>query len=294
MFDLTEAILERIIFAMEDQSKSYAINLDTGELQPRPDQDMPDNLALPPDWTSEDGFKILETFALRTTNIVVKKALQKILGRGKGVFKSYKALLAEFPEEETRFRLYKQAVMKRKIESWLDDQREIAGLARLGSEPEEFDELSDFEFQLESFTIHAAMAECSAFLESFFLDEIPGLPREILAYEKSEVAEFMKNHEHAIQAFAFRGAEGELIALLLALPVPANTQPLGLVRFVGALRDFRGMGLELRLLEEAKKRLKKEKIESLLISSLALDAETAGTLPANGFTAVASAFRSNT
>lgn len=294
MFDLTEAILERIIFAMEDQSKSYVINLDTGELQPRPDLAMPENLALPPDWTSEDGFKILETFAIRSSNIVLKKALQKVLGRGKGVFKTYKALLAEFPEEETRFRLYKQAVMKRKIESWLDDQREIAGLARLGSEPEELDELADFEFQFESFPIHTAMAECSAFLESYFLDEIPGLPCEILAYEKSELVAFILNHEHSAQAFTFRGADETLIALLIALPVPANTQPLGLVRFVGALRDFRGMGLELRLLEETKKWLQKEKIESLLLCSLALDTVTAETLPANGFTAVPSAFRSNT
>lgn len=294
MFDLTEAILERIIFAMEDQSKSYAINLDTGELQPRPAQDMSENLALPPDWTSEDGFKILETFALRSSNIVLKKALQKVLGRGKGVFKSYKALLAEFPEEETRFRLYKQAVMKRKIESWLNDQREIAGLARLGSEPEELDELPDFEFQFESFPIHAAMAECSAFLESFFLDELPGLPCEIQAYEKSELVFFMMNYEHSAKAFTFRVAEGDLIALLIALPVPANTKPLGLVRFIGTLRDFRGMGLELRLLEETKKWLKKEKIESLLLCSLALDAETAETLPTYGFTAVTSAFRSNT
>lgn len=294
MFDLTEAILERIIFAMEDQSKSYIINLDTGELQPRPDQGMPENAAPPPDWTSEDGFKILETFSLRTTNIVLKKALQKVLGRGKGVFKTYKAVLAEFPEEEKRFRLYKQSIMKRKIESWLGDQREIAGLTRLGSEPEEFEELSDFEFQLESFPLHTAITECSAFLESFFLDELSGLASEIMAYEKGNLVIFTKNYEYSAQAFAFRGAEGGLIALLIALPVPANTQPLGLIRFVGALRDFRGIGLELRLLEETKVWLKKEKIKSMLIYSLVLDDEIAKTLPANGFSAIPSVFRSNT
>lgn len=294
MFELNDPILERIIFAMEDQSKSYGINLDTGELQPRPDGEMPENLAPPPDWTSEDGFKILETFALRTTNIVVKKALQKVLGRGKGVFKSYKALLAEFPEEESRFRTFKQAVMRRKIESWLDDQREIAGLARIGSEPEEIDELPDFEFQLEFFPLHAGITECSGFIEAFFFDEIPGLPHDIQAYEKNSLAVFIQNHENSCEACAFRGAEGELIALLLMMIVPSTTQPLGFIRFVGALRDFQKMGLELRLLEEARTWLKNEKIESMLLQCLSLDAEIAETLPAIGFTALPAAFRSNT
>ena len=32
MFELTDTILERIIFAMEDQSKSFLVDLATGEL----------------------------------------------------------------------------------------------------------------------------------------------------------------------------------------------------------------------------------------------------------------------
>ena len=68
MFQLTDAILERIIFAMEDQSKKLLIDLETGDVidkttienedSPELYSEMAQRFVEPPSWDSRRGFSI--------------------------------------------------------------------------------------------------------------------------------------------------------------------------------------------------------------------------------------------
>ncbi|MCE1195481.1 hypothetical protein LWX53_03150 [bacterium] len=176
IFELNDAILERIIFAMEDQTKSRVIDLRTGELVPRPEGELELHLAPPPDWAPADGFRLMENFCARVKNLELKRALMRSLSRGKGVFKAFRLVLADYPQEDVQFREYKNAVLKRHVESWMDDMRESLGLARMGPEPDEYEELIDEEFSLERRTLADSPYDLAALAEEVFVEALGWLP----------------------------------------------------------------------------------------------------------------------
>jgi ribosomal protein S18 acetylase RimI-like enzyme len=153
-FELTEALIDDILFSMEDQEGEFFIdteksvigNTDEFDIPIQPDEDH----YLPiPDWDSSDGFRLMERFAAQLRSPIVRGELSAALNRGKGVFRAFKDILGRHPETERHWFAYKEREMKKEIIKWYNALREEWGLERIGGEPEETGDLilEDFRFR---------------------------------------------------------------------------------------------------------------------------------------------------
>jgi len=161
-FELTEALIDDILFAMEDQEGCFlvdtvegvvaggpeGVNFFDGETDDDEGEDCERYIDLP-EWDSADGFRLMERFAAGFRNPVVSKELSSALGRGKGVFRAFKDVLGRYPEAEKLWYSLKEKEMKREIWRWYNGLREEWGLAKIGVEPEDTDDLvlEDFSFR---------------------------------------------------------------------------------------------------------------------------------------------------
>lgn len=289
-FELTETILERIIFAMEDQTKSRLIDLRTGELVTRPEGELPANLAPPPSWTPADGFRLMENFCGRLKNLELKRALLKALSHGKGVFKAFRQVLSEYPQEDLQFREYKNAVLRRFIESWMDDMREALGLSRLGPEPEEYEELLDEEFSVEHCAMEESPLDLAALVEEARTDSLDWLPAAAALLEKSEVLDFMEARRANSFIYYITEAGGSPIAAAAGAVVQVEGRSLGIVRFLYVTKDFRELGLEFRILDRIRVHYDKKGVEHLLVRGLFLRPEFTELMAARGLRILGSQF----
>lgn len=151
-FDLTQALIDQLLFSMEDQEHEHVLdvrgNLVIGleEISREPDA----GPYIPiPEWSSADGFQLMEKFAAGLRNPIVRDELSTALDRGKGVFRAFKDVLNSRPEIERLWFAHKEREMRRLILAWYNALRVEWGLEQLGEEPEETTDLllEDFRFK---------------------------------------------------------------------------------------------------------------------------------------------------
>ena len=160
-FELTDALLDDILFAMEDQEGEFRMDTVEGvvcggseeldyfdEENNNDDEDSMRYVSLP-EWDSSDGFRLMERFAAGFRNPLIREELTSALGRGRGVFRAFKDALGRFPEAEKLWFSFKDREMKKEIIVWYNGLREEWGLDKIGLEPEETADLvlEDFRFR---------------------------------------------------------------------------------------------------------------------------------------------------
>jgi GNAT superfamily N-acetyltransferase len=141
-FPLDEERIDQIIFAMEDQQSSYAVDPDTGELYSDLEGPLESSAEgkrpIPiPEWGPVDGFQLMERFVAGLRNPLLREELREALSSGKGVFRKFKDILKTRREVEHLWFVFKEREMRRVVREWYNDERELAGLERLPEEPEE-------------------------------------------------------------------------------------------------------------------------------------------------------------
>jgi GNAT superfamily N-acetyltransferase len=155
MFELTEALIDDILFSMEDQNGEFYIDAQMGVIMGEldfefeaPPIDGERYISLP-EWDSSEGFRLMERFAAGLKNPVIRDKLTMALDRGKGVFRAFKDALGLYPEAEQLWFKFKEREMRRVILSWYNGLREEWGLERIGLEPDETGDLvlEDFRFR---------------------------------------------------------------------------------------------------------------------------------------------------
>jgi ribosomal protein S18 acetylase RimI-like enzyme len=155
-FELTDALIDDIVFTMEDQNGIFFVDTYEGDVVGEDEFELGELEAAEedryigiPDWDSSEGFRLMEQFAAGFKNKLVRSKLSAALNRGKGVFRAFKDTLAEHPEAEKLWFAYKDSEMKRAVIRWYTALREEWGLALIGEEPEETDDLlqEDFRFR---------------------------------------------------------------------------------------------------------------------------------------------------
>jgi GNAT superfamily N-acetyltransferase len=155
-FELTDALIDDIVFTMENQE--WVSYLDTIEGVVVGEDllefgtianDTEDRYIDLPDWDSSEGFNLMEQFAAGFKNKLIRTKLSSALNRGRGVFRAFKDTLAGYPEAEKLWFAYKDKEMKRAVIRWYNALREEWGLERIGEEPEETEDLvqEDFRFR---------------------------------------------------------------------------------------------------------------------------------------------------
>jgi hypothetical protein len=289
MFELSATVLERIIFAMEDQTKSMLIDLESGELVPRDSATVPadsERLVAPPEWTPADGFKLMESFCSKVRNVEIKHALMRALSHGKGVFKAFRTVLAASPEDDLLFREFKNARLRRYVESWVDDQREALGLARLGPEPEEFPDLVDEEFTVEKTRLSEAPFDIAKLVGDARSESSLWLPAVMASLEEAEVRGYVGARGGEAFLHYFPDAQGSPnlapIGAAFGSMETAGGRPVGVVRFLYSSRDFRDLGLDLRLLDSLHQRFRAAGAEQTVVKTLFLVPGLASQLEARG------------
>jgi GNAT superfamily N-acetyltransferase len=262
-FELTEALIDDILFSMEDQVDDFYLDTLKGTVtggedgedyegedeDPDPDADMEGRYIPLPEWDSSSGFRLMERFAAGCRNPLIREELSSALNRGRGVFRAFKDVLGRHPEAEKLWFAYKDREMKNEIIRWYNALREEWWLEKIGLEPEETGDLI-----LEDFRFRELTAE-----------DIPRI-QELHELCLGENRNWM--HENGISAEEAAGEEpagGEAGQTALA----AESGNGGFAGYVSAVRrgsslcvralevkpEYRGMGigeaLLLRLLEKA-------------------------------------------
>ena len=151
-FELTDALLDDIISAMENQDVEYVVDAAEGQLLisdsdgNRPDDD---EYYILPEWGPSDGFKLREDFVNALHSPIAHERLQEALHSGRGVFKNFRSVLKDYPEIDKRWHIFKHRIMSARINEWYNSLREIWGLEKLDQFSESDDTLvhDDFSFK---------------------------------------------------------------------------------------------------------------------------------------------------
>jgi hypothetical protein len=247
---LTQALLDCIMFAMEDQANTYYIDLKEGELlnedemnyiidEQGLDAKVFDERFLPiPDWEPSDGFQLMEQFSLQVRNPLYRERLLSALQSGRGVFRKFKDALAEIPILERKWYAFKDEHLKRAVVSWYRDQEGSFNLLALNDE--------DSEVLLDDIL-----------LEDFTFETYEGSPSEQVLALVQELFEEMENgsEEQQISALLLtrhfenedikhfqlaKAQDGTLAAFLSYIPL---SDSLVEVPLFGVKKEFRGLGL---------------------------------------------------
>lgn len=280
MFELDESAIDAIIFAMEDQDSHMVVDLSTGKLVPSGPGTEDSGFAVPPPWSSREGYHLMEGFLKTVRNPAARNELLASLNRGRGVFKAFKASLASFPDVERAFHEYKAREMHRIIAEWYDDAREANGLARLGQEPDETQDLIADDLGIHTGPGSQARRFFVSLLEEASDEALAFLPETIVACE-SEVLKDVFESQEWLAAWIEDG-EGGAIAGAAALREQAAGRSLGRVVFVHVLPDFRRAGIGRSLFESLSSVFKVEGTKLLVLDSAFLPMEFAEALQSSG------------
>ncbi|MDR2921734.1 MAG: GNAT family N-acetyltransferase [Treponema sp.] len=153
-FELTPALIDEILFFMEDQHGEFLVDTQEGIVISADDEEFDneaddDRYISLPEWDSSEGFRMMGHFTATLRNALVREELSAALDRGRGVFRAFKNTLSRYPETEKLWFAYKEREMKRVIVSWYNALRESWGLELIGEEPEDIEGLAleDFNFR---------------------------------------------------------------------------------------------------------------------------------------------------
>ena len=275
-FELTGALIDDILFAMEDQGGDFLLDTVEGVVSGGVDdpefdgEDIDDDdgeggkryIGLP-EWDSADGFRLMERFAASFRNPIIREELSSALSLGKGVFRAFKDVLGRYPEAEKLWFSFKEKEMKKEILRWYNGLREEWGLEKIGVEPEDTDDLvlEDFCFrpfeERDKFQAEALHRRCvEEFGENLAeIESIPGIEiitRELYSFHNAPGASFGIAVESISGEFAgyISGSLKDAALYIQSLEV----QP-----------EYRGLGLGEALLVKFINSLDREKIKKVML-----------------------------
>ncbi len=268
MFVLNDGIVEQIVFAMEDQDAKAVLDLETGEVLPA-EGHQGERYAVAPTWSSREGFRLMEEFLATVRLPSARRELALALGRGRGVFKAFKAVLVAYPDLERAFRDFKHRAMRRSISAWYDDLREAKGLERMGPEPEETDDLivSDLDIHVDALSDSRRLLE--PLIEAVGEEVLDFLPSAIATFELGRLRGELDASRDGLCAWVDDG-EGGAIGAAAAVRMEAGERGIGRIIFLSVREEFRRMGLGRALLRSLGSALKAEGLTFLILDSALL------------------------
>lgn len=278
MFTLDEPIIEDIIFAMENQNTEYMIHGETGEIVLMDDDaldssldeldDNTDLLSLP-EWISDDGFRLMTDFTAGVADPIARTELTAALGRGRGVFKAFKAAIAAWPDLERRWFDHKRAAMARRVREWYDDAREARGLARLGPEPDETGDIlaDDFVFLTGG---QELWQRCVPLFRQGLDEALSSFPEAVVEYtytviEKEVSAEKASSSVGGLLVMAVEAPGGAIAGVAVARTVFVAESSFGKLVYLYVAPEHRRMGMASRLVEVTVEKLFKAGVPRCIV-----------------------------
>jgi len=265
-FELTEALIDDILFAMEDQGGEFLLDTVEGVVSggldgldflyenfDDDDGEGGERYIDLPEWDSADGFRLMERFAAAFRNPLIREELSSALGLGKGVFRAFKDVLGRYPEAEKLWFSFKEKAMKKEIWRWYNGLREEWGLEKIGVEPEDTDDLvlEDFcfrpfeekdKFQAESLHSRCVEEFGEKLAETGSSPDIEIIARELYSFRDTQGSSFGMTVETLSGDFAgyISGVLKDAALCIQSLEVKPEYRGLGLgeallVKFINSL-----------------------------------------------------------
>ncbi len=290
-FELTDSVYSKILFAMEDQTQVHVLNTETLELEDfnciEKEKASKKYVELP-EWTSADGFSLLEDFTSALHSPVARMELKQAINSGRGVFRNYKNVLKAYPDIERRFNLFKKKRMNDKILEWYNSLREVWGLEKIYSldETEDLDTeelvVNDFQFRNYDFTLDEKIIdeERKSIVNEIENQEVGGLGKTLatLGLHLSSFSE-MKN-KIGIMCYSH---EEEFAGCVLFSFCPNDSKRSVLVTDFFVSRNYRGLGIGKELLLKGLEELKKHDIQWVVLTNTNVPVFMESTLLQFGF-----------
>ncbi len=256
-FELSPELVDQIIFAMEDQENEYYIDVVEGslvtaeELTEEDWEEEEDRYISLPEWSSVDGFNLMERFTASLRNPLYRERLRQILSSGRGVFRQFKNALKERPDLEKLWFHFKNREMRKEVYRWYNALRESWGLKEVEidwNEPEDL-VLSDFLLSRWDSPDDALLLDLD---QKGFLEMVASLslsPEEKEGLYRSKRFGLSPSHPDSI-VFQARSPSNELVAFLWAMKNKFRTD----IEAYHILQlyckpEYRGIGLARTLVE---------------------------------------------
>ena len=220
------ALIDEILFAMEDQVSNAVLDLKTGRVVTLDAEDPEiDGVLLPlPGWSSLDGFQTMRSFVQELQDPLLRSRLNAILDSGQGVFRAFKETLKMQGNSYRRWLAYKRRVMEARLDSWA---KEWAGQVEFSPGQE----VPVEDFSLETGASPSLLAE---FRRAFW--EETGLPPAVWGEPEHE------DWQRSDFSWSIVGPEGPVGVIWARLVDFAEFPHLKLLCWY-VLPDFRGLGL---------------------------------------------------
>ena len=254
-FELSPEVFDQVIFAMEDQGSNAYIHRRDGTVVPQPPDDPSEFVPLPA-WKPVDGFYLMERFVASVSNHHVRRQLRAALSTGRGVFRSFKNVLKQSRDLERRWYRFKETEMRRVVLDWYNQEREAAGLERLGPEPEETDDLTVSDFVVvpaePPHLDGAHLVDVEALME---LRQVPA--RDLNSHLERRRCELTASGSHLVVACA---PQDEVVGMAWARACGADQWELVQL---AVMPYYRGLGLAARLLRAIADRAQEHGVTAL-------------------------------
>lgn len=285
MFELDETIINQLVFAMENKKSESYIDLLTGKILDAGEAaKLEDQVLEPvPEWSSADGFKLMERFAKTINDAEIRLALRTALAKGKGVFKNFKRILDSYPDTDLLWHEFKLIIMGQKIHQWYDELRERLGLEGLGHEPEDLEQLikQDYEIRICKEEDAAAEKLIGICKEDLLQSRNPALVEHAFTAFRLGIENAKKDN---IFWYRLETAGGQLAALAVVERISTANSSAGFISMLCVEQGYRREGLGMQLVNSIREDLEKQDIFALMINLPYLPAGFERALVNSGYT----------
>jgi GNAT superfamily N-acetyltransferase len=294
IFELTDALQNSILSAMENQEKSFLVDAEKGELveaipEIEADDDLYYNL---PTWDSSDGFKLREQFVETLHSPLARDELMSVLQAGKGVFRGFKDVMKLYPEVRKRWHYFKNRILRVNMNEWYNTLRETWGLEKLDYEPEDIGDLVRDDFSFEEYVSlkdKEDVLNCLPVLNGEFSD----WPEEVEKAITDLDLHRMKYGEGKEFGIISRAVSSEFAGALIFTPCPDDAKKTVVVKSFFVVTQYRGLGIGTELLSTAFDVLKKRGIMWVLIADAIIPDSMQPLLERSGFEKIGSSYIAN-
>lgn len=290
--ELTEEIVDQIIFGMENQDTSFLFDLEKGDLirseeipveasgdgsdaSKMENRDSRDRFVRLPEWSPVDGFHLMERFVAHIKNPIYRQEMRDALNGGRGVFRRFKDVLKRYEPLERQWFIFKEKEMRQVVRNWYAGINDAIFLNRLGEEPEETEDLvlSDFILKSGIEGIEKSVAESSV---KALKESVNELPRGIRRYLIETKVPGAGGHPN-IEVIYAETPPGDFAGCIAGVYHEYDYSLVLDIRFVYVEPPFRGLGLSRLLIdrigEAAVSRNASEVVVELLGNTLFLQSE---------------------
>lgn len=272
MFPLSKEIIHQIMFALEDQSTHYGIDLSSGKLvdcKSFSDGKIPSGYVELPQWGSSEGFRMMEQFVAVLRNSALQRELRSILFSGKGVFKNFKKQLKSHPQGEQQWYTFREKEMTRYITQWYNQLQDLCSLEQIGREPEDNEELLQDDFVLRKYEATTDKEKLLLADKKFEAERETQWPRE-LGLVLNDLWQTRRNKCES-KPFLSLVAEtigGDFTGYIEAKLYPSHAQKTVFITSFFVLEEYRGLGIGKGLLENSVLQLKEKNILWIIFTDL--------------------------